>query len=46
MTDFSFGGTLEGVGLPAILRFLTGLKKTGCFIAEVGPDLRFAVGNN
>ena len=28
MTDFS--GTLEGVGLPAILRFLTGLKKTGC----------------
>jgi hypothetical protein len=23
-------GTLEGVGLPAIVRFLTGLKKTGC----------------
>jgi hypothetical protein len=23
-------GTLEGIGLPAILRFLTGLKKTGC----------------
>ena len=28
MTELS--GTLEGVGLPAILRFLTGLKKTGC----------------
>ena len=23
-------GTLEGVGLPAIVRFLTGLNKTGC----------------
>ena len=28
MTDFS--GTLEGVGLPAIVRFLAGLQKTGC----------------
>src|SRR5207244_610454 len=28
MTELS--GTLEGVGLPAIVRFLTGLKKTGC----------------
>src|SRR5439155_18069789 len=28
MTELS--GTLESVGLPAILRFLTGLKKTGC----------------
>jgi hypothetical protein len=28
MTEFS--GTLEGVGLPAIVRFLAGLEKTGC----------------
>src|SRR5258708_20619523 len=28
MTQLS--GTLEGVGLPAIVRFLSGLKKTGC----------------
>ena len=28
MTELS--GTLEGVGLPAIVRFLAGLKKTGC----------------
>jgi hypothetical protein len=28
MTELS--GTLEGVGLPAIVRFLSGLKKTGC----------------
>jgi hypothetical protein len=28
MTELS--GTLEGVGLPAIIRFLTGLNKTGC----------------
>src|ERR1700730_2983633 len=28
MTELS--GTLDGVGLPAIIRFLTGLKKTGC----------------
>ena len=28
MTELS--GTLEGVGLPAIIRFLTGLQKTGC----------------
>src|SRR5258708_2481277 len=28
MTELS--GTLEGVGLPAIVRFLTGLKKSGC----------------
>ena len=34
MTEFS--GTLEGVGLPAILRFLTGLKKTGCLRVRHG----------
>jgi hypothetical protein len=28
MTDLS--GTLEGVGLPAVVRFLSGLHKTGC----------------
>jgi hypothetical protein len=28
MTELS--GTLDGVGLPAIVRFLTGLRKTGC----------------
>lgn len=28
MTELS--GTFEGVGLPAIVRFLSGLKKTGC----------------
>ena len=28
MTELS--GTLEGVGLPAIVRFLAGLSKTGC----------------
>src|SRR5919206_2856544 len=28
MTELS--GTLEGVGLPAIVRFLSGLDKTGC----------------
>jgi len=32
MTELS--GTLEGVGLPAIVRFLTGLKKTGCLRIE------------
>src|SRR5713101_8339299 len=32
MTELS--GTLEGVGLPAIVRFLTGLKKTGCLHIE------------
>ena len=35
MTELS--GTLQGLGLPAIIRFLGGLKKTGCLrIAEHG----------
>src|ERR1700694_6249268 len=32
MTELS--GTLEGVGLPAIVRFLSGLQKTGCLRIE------------
>jgi Domain of unknown function (DUF4388) len=29
-------GTLEGVGLPAVVRFLSGLKKTGCLHVSDG----------
>src|SRR5687767_2190170 len=32
MTDLS--GTLEGVGLPAVVRFLSGLHKSGCLRIE------------
>ena len=34
MTELS--GTLDGVGLPAIVRFLAGLKKTGCLRVSHG----------
>src|SRR5207244_13555906 len=34
MTELS--GTLYGVGLPAIVRFLAGLKKTGCLRVSHG----------
>ncbi|HEY0582321.1 MAG TPA: DUF4388 domain-containing protein, partial [Chloroflexota bacterium] len=40
-------GTLEGVGLPAIVRFLAGLKKTGCLRishADLRGEIFFDVG--
>jgi len=40
MTELS--GTLEGVGLPAMVRFLSGLEKTGC-LHIVHQDWRGAV---
>jgi len=45
MTELS--GQLEGVGLPAIVRFLTGLRKTGCLHVAQGDwrgEVFFAAG--